>query len=591
MSDRITFAGKITSEGRRLRGSVTLAGSRTLRDGELVEVDPKALMKADASNVRATIDHDMARTVGATFNQTLSLSRNELGIDFETADLPNTSYAADALELAKGGYFGGSSFTIEGLRSKFSVDPETGMKVRTINSIKRLVDVSIVMDPAFANSTAAAFSKETDVDDDKNPAPAPEPEPEPVKAKFTEQPKSGSDEWSAFARDIPTDQITAQMDSIFTSAKGNMTGDLLDRYEGFAKVLDERRKAGAFDKARVERMEALHNLRLGRAPKAPSQSEQFASEDYSQAFKKYLRTGRPGELESFAQAVAGSGAEGGFTVPDGFLNKITERLKAFGGIASVSDEIVTANGESLRWPSNDDTSNSAAVAAEGVAGTAGADMTFGNLELGAFSYDANGTGNVPLKVSLELIQDSALDIEAFVGRKLGERIGRKQAVDLATGMGGTEPMGLLSKSADTMTATAVSLAAPEHIFQVDSAYREDGNCRWIMSDTTLAKLWTSQASTNEPLFQPGRTLDGKPFNVLFGYPITIDAAAGNLVAFGDFKRGYIVRRVRGVQVLVDPYTAQGTRQIAYHAWARMDGNIQDSYAYSVSTWASVSADT
>jgi HK97 family phage major capsid protein len=143
-----------------------------------------------------------------------------------------------------------------------------------------------------------------------------------------------------------------------------------------------------------------------------------------------------------------------------------------------------------------------------------------------------------------------------------------------------------------MTATVVSLAAPEHIMQVDAAYRDGGNCRWIMSDTSLVKVWQSQTTANQPLFQPGAVdITGKPGLTLYGYPITNDAAAGNLVAFGDFRRGYIIRRVRGVQVLVDPYTAQSTRQIAYHAWARMDANIQDSYAYSVSTWASVNADS
>ena len=182
-----------------------------------------------------------------------------------------------------------------------------------------------------------------------------------------------------------------------------------------------------------------------------------------------------------------------------------------------------------------------------------------------------------------------MDIEGRISDALGVRIGRKQASHLATGMGGTEPVGLLSKTADTMTATVASLAAPEHIFQVDRAYRD--NARWVMSDTVLAVLWTAQATTNEPLFQPGRTLDGKPFDVLFGYPITIDAAAGTKVAFGDIKAGYIVRRVRGIQLLVDPYTAQSTRQIAYHAWARMDANVQDVNAYSVSSWASVTADT
>jgi HK97 family phage major capsid protein len=297
-------------------------------------------------------------------------------------------------------------------------------------------------------------------------------------------------------------------------------------------------------------------------------------------------------MQQFAQSIAGSGAEGGYSVPDGFLNRVTERLKAFGGIAGAAEEITTSTGESLRWPSNDDTSNSAAIAAEGVAGAAGADLVFGSITLGAFSYDANGASNVPVKVSLELLQDSAIDMEGFLSRKLGERLGRKQALDLATGGGTTAPVGLFTKTPDTMTATDASLAYVEHIFQVDSAYRDGGNCRWIMSDTTLAKLAASQAG-GVPVFSDNMNA-GITHGIgrgLGGYPITIDPAALDLVAFGDIQRAYIVRRVRGVQVMVDPYTLSGVRQVAYHAWARMDANLQDQYAVSISDYAGVSAAT
>jgi HK97 family phage major capsid protein len=504
------------------------------------------------------------------------------------------SYANDALELVKGGYVTGSSFEIEGLKSRFYSDPDSGERVRVITHISKLSDVSPVGDPAFASSTAAAFNKENDevtTEAMEQPAPAPEPAPRVIAVAATPDEKSETYRTAeAFARKQELPGLESAMENII--AQGLDSAARRETYDAFAAVYDERKKVDADAKDRAERISLAHQLRTGKGPKAPASVELFASEDYTEAFTQYLRTGNDRHMMQFAQSVAGDGTQGGFTVPDGFLARITERLKAFGGIAGLADEITTSTGESLRWPSNDDTSNTAAIVAEGAAGTAGADLVFDSIELGAFSYDANGTGNVPLKVSLELIQDAAFDIAGLVGRKLGERIGRKQAANLATGAGGTEPVGLLSKSADTMTATAVSLAAPEHIFQVDSAYRDLGNCRWVMSDTTLAKVWTSQTTTNQPLFIPGGAdIIGRPGGQLYGYPITVDAAAGNLVAFGDIRRGYIVWRVRGIQVLVDPYSAQSTRQIAYHAWARMDANIQDSFAYSVSTWAGVSADT
>jgi HK97 family phage major capsid protein/HK97 family phage prohead protease len=591
MTDRIAFAGPVELEGRRIKGSVVLAGSRTFRNGEWLEVDPAAVVKADASDVIGRWEHDPSKVLGRSSNGTVRVSRSETGIDYEI-DVPDTSYGNDLLELMRRGDIRGSSFEIEGLRSVFSTDPD-GTRVRRITSIKRLSDVSPVTDPAFVNSTAAAFSKEPEVADIvEEPAAAPDPKPAATFAAAPVQDDKSSTYRTAqaFAEERDIADLESAMDNLVSLGLDNAARS--EAYAAFADVYDRRKAADKAAAARRDAVALAHDMRKGRIPSAPASSETFASEDYAQAFGQYLRTGNARLMEQFAQSISGDGSEGGFTVPDGFLNRIGEKLKAYGGIARVADEITTGNGESLRWPYNDDTANTAAIAAEGVAGAAGADLVFSSITLGAFSYDANGASNVPLKVSLELIQDSAFDLPGYVGRKLGERIGRKQASDLATGAGTTLPFGLLSKTPDTMTATAVSLAGPEHIFQVDSAYRDGGNCRWVMSDTNLVKLWTSQTTTNQPLFIPGGSdIVGAPGGTFYGYPVTIDPNAGTLVAFGDIRAGYIVRRVRGVQLLVDPYTVSGTRQIAYHAWARMDANIQDPAAYSVSEWSTVSADT
>lgn len=588
MSDRIAFSGATTVEGRRIKGSVPFAGQRTFRNNEWVEIDPAAMVAADATDVFARIDHDPSRVIGRIKNGTLTVSRTDQGIEYETGDLPNTSYANDALELARGGYFGGSSFEIEGMKSSFSTDPD-GTRVRRITSIKRLVDVSPVLDPAFLSS-AAAFSKgadmtaETEIEEQKAPPASP-----PV-AKFSAVPSSGKEQWSAVAKTASVEQITGTMDAIFSESKGDLKGDALDQYEAFADELQTRKRQDAEAATRSAAIAARHNFAMGRIPKAPAANELFASDDYLEAFNRYVR-GDKNVMDQFAQTIAGSGAEGGFTVPDGFLNKITQRLKDYGGIAQAASEITTSTGESLRWPYIDDTANKAVIVAEDTQAASGADLVFDSIELGAFEYDATGASGNPIEVSLPLLQDSAFDIETLLADLLGKRIGRKQADHFATGQGGTEPTGLLSKAADTMTATVSSLAAAEHILQVDSAYRNSGDCRWVMSDTTLAKLWTAQATTNEPLFMPGRTINGKPFDTIYGYPVTIDPSAGNLVAFGDIKAGYVIRRVRGVQLLVDPYVPMVRRAVRYHAWARADGTIQDPNAYSVSSWAGVSADT
>ena len=71
--------------------------------------------------------------------------------------------------------------------------------------------------------------------------------------------------------------------------------------------------------------------------------------------------------------------------------------------------------------------------------------------------------------------------------------------------------------------------------------------------------------------------------VVVGYPVTIDQAVANLandvqgIGFGNWREAYIVRHVKDVQILVNPYAATG--YVVYDAWARMDGTVQDATAY------------
>lgn len=156
-SERIAFKSDVTAEGRNIRGAVQLAGQRNKRGGEWLEVDPAALLKADASKVIGVFEHDPTKLLGVQDNGTLVVNRTGQGIEYEIRDIPNTTAGNDALELVRGGYVTGSSFQIEDIRSTFHIDPDTGERTRRITTIGRLTDVSPVRDPFFEASMAAAF--------------------------------------------------------------------------------------------------------------------------------------------------------------------------------------------------------------------------------------------------------------------------------------------------------------------------------------------------------------------------------------------------------------------------------------------------
>lgn len=311
------------------------------------------------------------------------------------------------------------------------------------------------------------------------------------------------------------------------------------------------------------------------------------------AFESYLRTGKENaDLVELRAQSEGTPSEGGYLVPDGFRNKLVDRLKAFGGIAGAVEEITTDTGAPLPWVTTDDTSNVGEIVSEGGTFSSGADLVFGSANLGSYSYMAGGAGGTPLRLSRELTQDSAVDIQALVTKKLGERIARIQARHLVTGTGVHEPQGIV----DGLTgiepaATAVVYAdLITWIHSVDPEYRANG--RWAFNDQSLAMLRKLVDGNNRPLLQPsadGSAAGAPGGETLLGYPVTIDQGFGDYVGtngaddiwgvFGDLREGYVIRRVRAVEILVNPYSRMANRQIEFSAWARMDAVQQNTNSY------------
>jgi HK97 family phage major capsid protein len=313
------------------------------------------------------------------------------------------------------------------------------------------------------------------------------------------------------------------------------------------------------------------------------------------AFDAYIRTGHENAdmVELRAQATS-PGSAGGFLVPETMRAKLVERLKAFGGLAAAVEEITTGSGEPLRWPTLDDTANVGVIAPENTAPTSGgADLVFGEKTLGAFKYVAPGLNNLPLQVSVELLQDAAFDVQGLVTRKLGERIGRRQAVDWVSGNGTTEPFGIdtgVSVAADTFdNATVTYDELVDAVHQVDPAYR--AGAVWTFNDQTLAQIERLLDGAGRPLLNPAAEgISTGPSNAtLLGYPVVIDQAwptysdgtATKWGAFGDLRAGYVIRRVKDLTLIVNPYSRANEGKVEYTLWARADGVPQDVNAYRV----------
>ncbi|TXS36931.1 phage major capsid protein [Streptomyces sp. OR43] len=323
----------------------------------------------------------------------------------------------------------------------------------------------------------------------------------------------------------------------------------------------------------------------------PRGTDEDQAHRYSEAFGLYLRGGMDrltGEQRVMLMdhqvdlRAQGTNVDttGGFLVPDEFRNIMTETMKAFGGLLGLADVITTSTGADLPWPTNDDTGNEGEILGENQpAGEQ--DLILGGRKLKATTFSSK-----QVKVALQLLQDSAFNLDSWVPKKLGERIGRRAARSWITGTGVDQPEGLttngaVGKQGASGQTTAViydDLVDLEH--SVDSAYR--GNARYLMNDATLKVIRKLKDSQGRPLWVP-IPAPGFP-STINGFEFTLDnsmptpAANAKTIAFGDFKAGYVIRQVQDVQTmrLVERYAEY--LQVGFLGFARMDGMIQDSSA-------------
>lgn len=381
------------------------------------------------------------------------------------------------------------------------------------------------------------------------------------------------------------EDILADMQTLVAGADAENRGlsdDEVTRYEGYESELASARKD-----AEVRSRHTAYNTPVASeiqtaAPKGDDVQER--------AFESYLRTGQRNMdlVEVRAQGTAPDSA-GGYLVPDTFRNKIVERMAAYGGILSAVENITTTSGAPLSWPTVDDTENSAEIVAEHGTGSNGADIVFGTGSLGAYKYMSLGASNLPLRVSVELLQDSAFDVQAFVARALGRRIVRAMATDAVGGDGTGEPLGIAFGTADVNLATTTTITYADLlgiVHSVDPEYRE--NAKWAFNDATLQAIRGLEDGNNRPLWLPadGGLGNALPGGSLLGFPVVIDQAFGsatgdnaNFGVFGDLQEAYVWRQVKDITLVVDPYSRAAHGEVQFTAWARADGTVQNANAY------------
>jgi HK97 family phage major capsid protein len=204
-------------------------------------------------------------------------------------------------------------------------------------------------------------------------------------------------------------------------------------------------------------------------------------------------------------------------------------------------------------------------------------MTFGQIILGAYRTESL------VLLSNELLRDSGLDLATEVAGLLGERLGRKEATDHATGNGTTAPQGVVTGSsagvagATTTTITLANIMACRNA--LDFGYQQNG--AWMMHQSIWSTILQLADSQSRPLFLD--LLNGNAPRLL-GYPVIVNnamassiAANAKTVLFGDFSKFYI-RDAGDIEIIRMNERYADAYQTGFMAVRRSDSKVAQSAA-------------
>jgi HK97 family phage major capsid protein len=277
-------------------------------------------------------------------------------------------------------------------------------------------------------------------------------------------------------------------------------------------------------------------------------------------------------VEKRAQGVA-TGAAGLFTVPDEAMGPLEVAMLAFGGMRQVATVLRTGSGADLPIPNVNDTSNKGVILGENT-GAAEQDLTFTQLVLKAFKYSSK-----MLKVSVELMQDNAVNLPVFVGTALGERIARILNDHFTTGAGTTEPKGIVTEATSAFTAASANAVTSDELidlqYSVDPAYRGP-TAGYMFNDSSAKVIRKLKDGNGQYIWQPG-LIAGQP-DTLLGHRVVINqsmasiATTNKAVLFGDLAK-YLIRDVMDITLVrLDERFAEA-HQVAFLAFSRHEGRL------------------
>ncbi|MCA0405282.1 MAG: phage major capsid protein [Proteobacteria bacterium] len=375
-------------------------------------------------------------------------------------------------------------------------------------------------------------------------------------------------------------------------------GRLLEAFEAFKQANDARlseieRKASAdvLLEEKVNRLNSAMDAMIAKASRpaiSGAEPQDFRTVEHKSAFTTYMRTGEANALRMLeAKALNGAVApDSGYLLPVDAEAAILARLAALSPMRQVAmvrplasvmlRKAVYPLGANAGWSNQTAPSNT-------VTGNQYAEMNFPTMEL--FAQPAATQG---------MLDDAAVDVEGWIADEVCYSFAQAESTAYISGDGTNRPKGLLTYPtvADASwtwgslgtIATGVSANFPasnpsdillDFCHALKTEYRQ--NAAFLMNRKTQGVIRKFKDTTGNYLWAPPSVVGAKA--TLMGFPLIEaedmpDIGANSLsIAFGDFRRGYLIVDRVGIRALRDPFSAKP--YVLFYTTKRVGGGVQD----------------
>ncbi|MEQ9144359.1 MAG: phage major capsid protein [Parvibaculaceae bacterium] len=381
--------------------------------------------------------------------------------------------------------------------------------------------------------------------------------------------------------------------------------EFMTRFDAFKQANDDRlaqveRKLSA-DVVTVEKVDRLNAaldlqqktvdglaLSLSRPELGGSPSVDPQAREHKSAFDRYVRRGEIATLRALEEKALAvqSDPDGGYLVPaetERLIDRTVSEASPIRAIAGVRQ----IGAASYKKPF------ATAGAATGWVGETEPRTETDSPKIAELEFPVMELYAMPAATST-LLDDAAVNIDQWIAEEVQTAFAEQEGAAFVQGDGVRKPRGFLSYpaignaswvwgklgyvatgEAGAFPATAPSDVLLDLVYSVKSGYR--ANAHFVMNRQTQAQIRKFKDADGNYLWQPSLTAGDAPR--LMNVPVAEaedmpDVAADSFaIAYGDFRRGYLIVDRLGIRVLRDPYTAKP--YVLFYTTKRVGGGVQN----------------